>query len=52
MLILLFCIHVYHRRVFVMIDSRRGMQNVDLEMMHTLNQSYIPYQVQYPCYDA
>eukprot|EP01031_Cornospumella_fuschlensis_P036937 gene36937-44811_t len=33
------------RRVFVLIDSRRGVQLQDVEMMEMLNQTHIPYQV-------
>jgi GTP-binding protein EngB required for normal cell division len=35
----------YHRRVFILVDVRRGIQDNDLEMMITLNDAYIPYQV-------
>ncbi|RYH15742.1 YihA family ribosome biogenesis GTP-binding protein [archaeon] len=33
------------RRVFVLIDSRRGVQMQDVEMMEMLNHAHIPYQV-------
>jgi ribosome biogenesis GTP-binding protein YsxC/EngB len=32
------------RRVFVLIDSRRGMMDSDLDMLHTLNSAGLPYQ--------
>lgn len=33
------------RRVFVLIDSRRGVQMQDVEMMQLLDRAHIPYQV-------
>lgn len=33
------------RRTFVLIDSRRGMKDSDIEMISTLNQHAIPFQI-------
>eukprot|EP01032_Pedospumella_encystans_P014468 gene14468-16610_t len=33
------------RRVFVLVDSRRGINNHDATMMDTLNKTFIPYQI-------
>lgn len=33
------------RRIFIIIDSRRGVMDSDHEMMLTLNKAQMPYQV-------
>jgi hypothetical protein len=34
-----------YRRVFILVDARRGIMQTDLDMMQILDQSFIPYQV-------
>ena len=34
-----------YRRVFILVDVRRGIKQGDLDMMTTLNDAFIPYQV-------
>jgi GTP-binding protein EngB required for normal cell division len=33
------------RRVFVLVDARLGIQNIDLEMCELLHQNSVPHQV-------
>ena len=38
---------VFDRRVYILVDARRGIQDSDVDMMFALNEAFIPYQVHY-----
>ena len=42
---LLMYVSMIFRRVYILVDVRRGLRDQDLDMMITLNTAAIPYQV-------